>query len=129
MESKGDSKEINIKSCTCYYFDDIIKIEDFDLDNQSYENILLYNISYKSSIDSKPLHIRFDKIDGFIRACHRTRYLVLFGGKKYDFIFSRIRYAAGVKGCITYVVSYNYAKIKVDSYHSFSWSKHRLFIL
>ena len=26
-------KEINIKKCICYYFDDIIKIEDFDLDN------------------------------------------------------------------------------------------------
>ena len=28
---------------------------------------LLYNISYKILIDSKPLRIRFDKIDGFIR--------------------------------------------------------------
>ena len=32
----------------CYYFDDIIKIEGFDLDNtlideQFYENILIYN--------------------------------------------------------------------------------------
>ena len=26
-------KEINIKNCTCYYFNDIIKIEDFDFDN------------------------------------------------------------------------------------------------
>ena len=45
----------------CYYFDDIIKIEDFDLDDilideNSYENIFVYNISYKSLIDSKPLH-------------------------------------------------------------------------
>ena len=134
MESKGESKEINIKNCTCYYFDDIIKIEDFDLDNilidgKSCKNILLYNISYKSSIDSKPLHIRFDKIDGFIRAYDGTRHLVLFGGKKNDFIFSRIRYTARVKSCIRYVVSHDYAKIKVDSDHSFSWRKHRLFIL
>ena len=38
---------------SCYYFDDIIKIEDFDPDNilideKSYENILVYIISYKS---------------------------------------------------------------------------------
>ena len=32
MESK-ELKEINIKNHTCYYFDDIIKVEDFNLDN------------------------------------------------------------------------------------------------
>ena len=31
---------------------------------KSYENILVYNISQKSLIDSKP-QIRFDKLDGF----------------------------------------------------------------
>ena len=29
------SNDINIKSSTCYYFDDIIKIKDFDLSNIS----------------------------------------------------------------------------------------------
>ena len=33
MDSNDELKEIEIKSRTCYYFDDIIKIEDFDLDN------------------------------------------------------------------------------------------------
>ena len=47
-------------------------VEDFDIDNilidkKSHENILIYGISYKTLIGSKPLHIRFDKIDGFIR--------------------------------------------------------------
>ena len=72
MESNDKLKEIDIKNRTCYYFDDISKVKDFDLDNilidkKSYENILVYNISYKSLIDSTPLRIRFDKIDGFIR--------------------------------------------------------------
>ena len=36
----------------CYYFNDVIKIEDFDVDNilideKSYENILVYNSSDK----------------------------------------------------------------------------------
>ena len=71
MESNDKLKEIDIKNCTCYYFHDIIKIEDLDLDNiltdeKSYENILVYNISYKNLIP-KLLRIRFDKIDGFIR--------------------------------------------------------------
>ena len=39
-----------------YYFDDIIKTEDFDFDNilidgKSYKNILIYNISHKKLID------------------------------------------------------------------------------
>ena len=46
-------KEIDIKNGKCYYFDGIIKIENFSLDNiltdeKSYEIILVYNISYKS---------------------------------------------------------------------------------
>ena len=107
----------------------MIKIEDFNLDNnlidkQSYENIFLYNISYKTLIDVKPLHIRVDKIDGFIRVYDGTRYLVLFRSEKYDFIYNTIRKPIGVKSCIIYVISHNYAKIKVDSFdflpHDFS---------
>ena len=50
MESNDELKEIDIKNRTCYYFDNIIKIEDFDSDNilineKSYENILVYDIS------------------------------------------------------------------------------------
>ena len=69
-------------------------------------------------IGAKPLCIRFDKIDGFIRVYDRTRYLALFGTEKYDSIYNRIRYLIEVKSGITYVVSKNYAKIKVDSYDS-----------
>ena len=31
------------------------------------ENFLIYDISYKTSMGAKPLHIRFHKIDGFIK--------------------------------------------------------------
>ena len=79
-------KKVRIKNRTCYYFDDIIKLEDFDLDNilideKSHENILIYNISYKTLIDQKPLRIIFDQIDGFIIIYDGTRYLTLFGSK------------------------------------------------
>ena len=72
METNDESKAIVIKNGTCYYFDDIIKYEDFDLVNilkkeKWYENILVYDISYKTLIGWKPLHIRFHKVDGFIR--------------------------------------------------------------
>ena len=120
MESNNRLKEIGMKNCTCYHFDDIIKIEDFNLNNilideKSYENILVYSIWYKSLIDFKPLRIRFDKIYGFICVYDGARYLVLFRNEKYDSICKRIRYL--VKSDITYLISHNYAKIKLDSYN------------
>ena len=51
------------------------------MDEKSYENSLVYNISYKILIGAEPLCIRFDEIDGFIRL-----YLVLLGVEKCDFI-------------------------------------------
>ena len=33
IEINDKLKEFSIKNGTCYYFDDIIKIKDFDLDN------------------------------------------------------------------------------------------------
>ena len=67
-------------------------------------------------IGDKPLHIRLDKIDGFIWVFDGSRHLVLFEAEKFDFIYNRIRYLVGVKSGITYVVSDNYAEIKIDSY-------------
>ena len=33
MESNNELNKIDIKNCTCYYFHDIININDLDLDN------------------------------------------------------------------------------------------------
>ena len=43
MESNWELKEVNIKNRTCYYFKDIIKFVDFDIDiilvdKKTYEN-------------------------------------------------------------------------------------------
>ena len=112
-------KEINIKIRTCYYIDDIIKFEDFDLENilldeKSYQNIFVFEILYKTFIGVKLLRIKFNKVDWFIRVYDGTRYLVLFGGEKYDFIYNRIRHLIEVKSGIKCVISHNYAKKKVD---------------
>ena len=53
MESKDELKEIDIKNRTCYYFDDIIRFRNFvynniSLDEKTFENILIYDISYKT---------------------------------------------------------------------------------
>ena len=124
MASSDELKELDIKNHTYYYFDDIIQIEDLDLNNflkdeQLYENILVYNISYKTLIDAQPLHIRFDEIDGFVRLDEGTKYLVLFRSEKYDSIYNRIRYLISIKSGVTFIISHNYAKTEVDSYDSY----------
>ena len=102
MNNNDKLKKIDIKNHTYYYFGGIIKIEDFNLDNilideKSFENILVFNISQKTLIDVKPLRIRFDKIDEFIRVYDGARYLTLFGSEKYDFMHKRIKHVIEVK--------------------------------
>ena len=107
-------------------------MEDFDIDNilideKSDKIILIYAISYKTLIEAKPLRIRFDKINGFIRIYDGTRYQVLFRSEKYDVIYSRIRYLVSLEGSITNVFSQYYAKIKVDYYDSLPVEKKLIF--
>ena len=90
MESKDELKETDIKNCTCYYFDDVMRATDIDFIDillyeklyKTYENILICGISYKSFMGSKPLHIWIEKKDGFIKIYDGIRYLVLFASKK-----------------------------------------------
>ena len=77
---------------------------------------MIYDISNKTLIVSKPFRIRFDKIDRIIRIYDGTRYLTLFGTKKYDAIYDRFRYLISLKSSITYISSHYIAKIKVDCY-------------
>ena len=94
----NELKKVYIKNRTCYYFDDIIKMKNFGfrnvlMDQKSYENNFIYKISYETLIGANPLHIRFDKVDRFIRVHGWTRYtLVLFILEKFDTIYNRIRY-------------------------------------
>ena len=68
----------------CFYFDDIINgskinFSNILLDKKLYENISVYNISYKSPTGPKPLRIRFDKIGEFIIALDGTsKHVILF---------------------------------------------------
>ena len=71
MDSKGELKETGIKNRTCHYVDDIMRVRDIDfsdilLDEKSYENILIYDISCKTFMCAKSLRIWFEKIDGFV---------------------------------------------------------------
>ena len=77
------------------------------------------NISFKPLFGSKPLRIRFNEGDGFIKVYGGTMHLVLFGTKKYDAIYNRIRYLISQKKVVfTYVIYHNNAKIKIYSHDS-----------
>ena len=83
----NEFKEVCIKNRTCYYFDYIIKLKDFDfnnilIDEKSHKNILIYDTLYKTLTDPKALHSKFDKRGEFIKIYDGTRYLTLFGFEK-----------------------------------------------
>ena len=105
MES-NELKGIFIKNSTCDHFDDIINIENFN-----HTKMFLF-----MTFGSKPLHIRFDEVDGFIRVYDGIRYLVLFGPETHDAIYDEITYLKSQKSTITYIISHNYAQFKIDSY-------------
>ena len=108
MENNELKKKVCIEN-HIYYFN-MIKLEDFDLDNilidkKSHEHILIYDIPFKTLTDSKPLHVRFNKIDVIIKIYERSEYLTLFGTKKYDAIYDKIRYLKYKKGHHIYYFS------------------------
>ena len=132
MESKDKLKEIDFKNRTCYYFDDIIKNGDIyfvdilldEISDKTYENVLIYNISYKTSTGPKPLRIRFDKIDGFIRVLDgEIKHLVLFDYGLFDEISDRIKYLISEKSGITDSINHNFRKISIYSYNSLPFEK------
>ena len=113
------------KTYVLIFFYDIIKLEDFDLDNilinQNHIKIFWYITFHLFS--PKPLRIRFDKIDGFIRIYDATRYLISLGPEKFDVSYNRLSYLISLKSGITCIFSHYYRKIKVDSYDSFPIEK------
>ena len=80
------------------------------------QKYLIYDISYKALISSKPFRIRWHEIDRLIIIYDGTRYSKLIGTEKYEATFDRIRYLLSLKCGIAYVFSLYFAKIKNDSY-------------
>ena len=79
---------------------------------------MIYDISYKTFIDAKPLRIRFDKDDGFISIYDGTRYLVLFGPERYNGTYDGSRYLTSEKSGITHNINHNFTRIRIDSYNA-----------
>ena len=62
-------------------------------------------IKNQTFMGSKPFHIRFDEIDGFIKLCDGIRSVW------YNDIYNRITYLIIEKG-----INYNVSRIRIDSY-------------
>ena len=95
------------------YFSDIL------LDKKIYENVSVYDISYKISTGPKQLRIRFNKIGGFIRVSGgEFRHIVLFDNGLFDKICVKIKYLISEKSGFTDSINHNFGKIRIDSYNS-----------
>ena len=84
------------------------------------ENILIYDISYKTFMGSISLRIRFDEIDGFIKIYDGIRYLVLYSNSWYDKMCDII---ISKKSGITDSINHNLSTVRIDSYNSLSIEK------
>ena len=70
----GNIKEMNIKNRTCYFFDDMINIEDFDpnllkIDKKSYKNTDIYCIGYITVKDSDYVKINSEQCKSLVFDC------------------------------------------------------------
>ena len=104
-------KDIGIKNRTYYFFNNIIRITNFDPDKlkinkKSYKNIVIYYIGYVTIKDSKYvkinnvnfLHLIFNKVNGYFEEINGNKYLTLVPTnetkekiKKYEELWSKIR--------------------------------------
>ena len=75
----------------------------------------------------KPLHVSFDKMDGFIKIYDGTRYLVSFGPERYNGVYDRIRYLTIEKSGIKYRISHNFTRIRIDLYNPLPIEKTLMF--
>ena len=103
MKSKNELREIDIKNPVCYYFDYIINgtkinFSNILLDKKWYDNISVYNISYKTLTGPKPFRIRFGKINRFIISLDgKIKHLILFDYGLFIKICDMIKYLISKK--------------------------------
>ena len=80
------TKQINIKNRTYYFYNDLIKLFDFDpnmlkLDKKPFKDINIYYIGYVTKKEEykinsvNPLDLLIYKIDGFIEKKRGSKYL------------------------------------------------------
>ena len=86
----GEVKQINIKNRTCYFYNDVINLKDFDarllkVDKKLYKNIDVYyigyitikkNDDYESIYSVNPSYLRIDHASGYTEEKNGNKYLI-----------------------------------------------------
>ena len=92
----GNIKEINIKNRTCYAFDNVINIKNFDsklleIEKKSHtKNISIYYMGYITMKDSdyiklnnvNPFYLIIGEVDGYFEEINGNKYLTLVSTDK-----------------------------------------------
>ena len=106
----GSTKQINIENQTYYFYNDIIDLKTFDLNNlkldkKTYKDLDIYNIAYITIkkigcgyVNSvNPLYLRINDASGYIKEINKDKYLIFDDTdenkellKIYDNVFSGI---------------------------------------
>ena len=102
-----------------------MRVIDVDFDNilldeksyETFENIFICDISYKAFMGAKPLRIRSNEIGGSIKNYDVIKYLALFGSKRCDAVYNKIRYLVSKESGIAYIISHSFERIRIDSYN------------
>ena len=102
-------KDRSIKNHTYYFFDDIINIKNFDLNNikiveKSYKNILIYYVQFVTINDLKYVKIGivnslcliFSKVNKYFEEINKNKYLMLVPTNKSKEIIKNMK-NCGVK--------------------------------
>ena len=88
----GEVKQIEIKIRTCYFYNDMVNLKDFEpnllkIDKKSYKNISIYNIGYitfkkiddyESVYSVNPLYVRINHANGYIKEKDENKYLISY---------------------------------------------------
>ena len=78
----------------------------------------------------KPLHIRLDKIGGFVTSLDsKIQYLILFEYGLFNKISDKIKYLISKKSGTTNSINHNFGKFKIDSSNSLPVKRYWLFIM
>ena len=86
----GETKQIDIKNRSYYFYNNLIDLEDFDakllkIDKKSYKNIDIYYIGYitikkiddyESIYSVNPLYLRINHASGYIEEKNGNKYLI-----------------------------------------------------
>ena len=100
----GETKELNIKNQTYYFYNDLINIENFHpnlskIDKKHYKNFHIYYIGYiaikkigdcKNIHSVNPLYLLFHSAIGYFKEKHGEKYLIFDSTEKYKEVFSGI---------------------------------------